>query len=62
MLSKSWLEDLKKTKLISVEHYKKQKLNQISPLSNMIQPYVDDAQSNIDDINSMEDNTEDKTI
>lgn len=52
------LKRLKKTRLASVEHFKRQKLSQIFLLSNTKQPRIDNTESNIVDMN----NTEDKVI
>lgn len=61
MPSKRRLEHLKKARLASVEHFKKQKLSQISPSSNREQPRIEDAQSDTCDTNNTEDDTEDET-
>lgn len=60
MLSKYRLEHLKKARLISVKHFKKQKSSPISPFFNIKQPYINDAQFDIYDINNTQDNMEDK--
>ena len=55
MQSKRRLEHLKKARLASVEHFKRQKLSQIPPPSNTKQPRIDDAQSDTADTDNTED-------
>ena len=52
---KRQLEHLKKVRLASVEHFKKQKLSKIPPPSNTKQPCTDDTQSNTGDMDNTED-------
>lgn len=61
MPSKHLLKYLKKGKLALIEHFKKQKLSQISPFFNKKQLYIKNAQSDICDINNTKDDTKDKT-
>lgn len=55
MPSKLQFEHLKKARLELVEHSKKQKLSRIPPPSNTKQPRIDDAQSDIGNIDNIKD-------